>query len=410
MKVLYLGFVTPEDVFQRLLAQDVRLAVQTQRFGWNFIRALQSGGAEVDVVSVAPVSDFPKNRQILFRRSDFLEGGVRGSVAGFVNVLGVKHFTRHRSMAREVFRRHRQGGGAVPELVIVHGVNSAVLSLGLKVAEELQVPSVVLLTDPPHLATGLDFVPKSLPRRIDFRNVTAHLGEYSASISLTEQLASTFLPARPTLVLEGIAESVRGAGPVASRPEAAVDGPDVLYAGQIKAEYGLPQLLSAVRSSSGSWSLGICGKGSYLTEVLAAAEDEPRICYLGVLGRDELLSAYRGAKILVNPRPPLDFTKFSFPSKLLEYLSYGSMVGSTELPGIPGEYWSVIHKLPADPEGMAAALDELVLDPGRQRESSERAAELREFLRQKGIKAQGERIVEFLTGLLATSSIARGGA
>ena len=45
------------------------------------------------------------------------------------------------------------------------------------------------------------------------------------------------------------------------------------------------------------------------------------------------------ADILINPRSPEElFTKYSFPSKTIEYMSVGKPVVSYRLPGIPDEY------------------------------------------------------------------------
>lgn len=45
------------------------------------------------------------------------------------------------------------------------------------------------------------------------------------------------------------------------------------------------------------------------------------------------------ATLLINPRPSNEeFTKYSFPSKNLEYMASGTPLLATDLPGIPAEY------------------------------------------------------------------------
>ncbi|QCX26480.1 glycosyltransferase [Nocardioides jishulii] len=402
MKVLHLGFVTPDALFEQVLRNDRRMPVQTQRFGWNFLGALTAAGMEVDAVTVVPASDFPLNRQLVFRRQPFDQNGVSGAAVGFVNVLGVKHWSRHRVMLGEVMRRYRDPEVTRPDVVVVHGVNSALLALTNRVATHFGIPSVVLMTDPPHGVGARDEQPRSALRRVDFRRVMNQLDRFSAGICLTEQLGSAFLPGRPVLVMEGIADVAETDADAASPVGAS---PVVLYAGGVEEAYGLGALLEAVERSQGEWTLEVCGRGSYLDQVLRAAERSPRVVYRGVLGQAELHEAYRAAAILVNPRPDRGFTRFSFPSKVLEYMTHGGTVASTRLPGIPEEYWDHLHPLPVDGEGMAVALDRLAESDFSAEVVAARRAELRDFLRRgKSLPAQGDRIAEFFTSLTATPS------
>jgi glycosyltransferase involved in cell wall biosynthesis len=57
------------------------------------------------------------------------------------------------------------------------------------------------------------------------------------------------------------------------------------------------------------------------------------------LRRDEILAIQNNATILVNPRQNNEeFTRYSFPSKNMEYLSSGKPVLAYKLDGIPEEY------------------------------------------------------------------------
>ena len=63
-----------------------------------------------------------------------------------------------------------------------------------------------------------------------------------------------------------------------------------------------------------------------------------RIEFLGMLPRTDVLELQSKATILVNPRQPVgDFTKYSFPSKTIEYMASGTPLLMYKLPGIPEE-------------------------------------------------------------------------
>lgn len=391
MKVLYLGFVSPEEVFAEVLKSDIRMPVQTQRFGWNLINALKLAGVEVDVVSAVPASDFPKNSKVYFTGRSFTEDGVEGSLVGFVNLLGLKHWTRAWGMGR-VLKRRYDARGTRPDVVIVHGVNSAVLGVGRAASRRWGIPCVVVLTDPPHGMSSREERPTSLPRRIDYASVLEELGSYDGAVALTDELAQEFLPGRPYLLMEALVDIEALSSGSAERSEHRVD---VLYAGGVDPTYGTTTLVDAVQHSQGNWTLGVCGRGPGVDAVLAAQGGSSRVRYLGVLTASELASAYAHAKVLANPRPPLDFTRFSFPSKLIEYLAQGNIVASTRLPGIPAEYWEHLVELPADAEGMATVLDRLTL-LGDDVLSLKRD-QSREFVRlNKSLLTQGRRVREFL--------------
>lgn len=396
MKALYVGFVSSDEVFQDLLDRDRRMPVQTQRFGRSLLDALAAGGAQVTALSVAPATDFPLNRRILFRRSTFRGDGFDGLMAGFVNVLGVKHLTRRLGLLREARRRFGVAPGeSTPDVVVVHGVNSSVLAAARTMGDWWGVPCVVVLTDPPHGMTSRDEVPASRLRRVNFRQVLAELDRYDAAVALTADLAEVFMGGRPALVMEGIAGS-----PLAHSPTAGTDdaGVDVLYAGGVDAEYGVLELVAALEQSRGDWVLGIAGRGSASQEVAERAAGQPRLRHLGMLGSDELAARYAAARVLVNPRPPLPFTRFSFPSKILEYLTNGNVVASTRLPGIPDEYWEHLVELPQDAAGMATVLDD-VMSWDAERVQQKVAANRAFVEARKSRGEQGRRLVAFLAGL-----------
>ncbi|MFR5442676.1 glycosyltransferase [Alistipes sp.] len=76
------------------------------------------------------------------------------------------------------------------------------------------------------------------------------------------------------------------------------------------------------------------------------ATKDRRIQYLGSIPHDEILQLQRTASLLVNPRTPEGiYTKYSFPSKTMEYLASGTPTLLYELPGIPKEYYHYCYSL-----------------------------------------------------------------
>ena len=121
----------------------------------------------------------------------------------------------------------------------------------------------------------------------------------------------------------------------------------ILYTGTLARRYGIMNLVHAFsRTNLKDVKLYICGEGETKTEILEYVKNNPRIVYKGLVKRDEALHIQRNAMLLVNPRTPEgEFTKYSFPSKTMEYLASGVPTLLYRLPGIPNEYYDYCFSL-----------------------------------------------------------------
>jgi glycosyltransferase involved in cell wall biosynthesis len=113
----------------------------------------------------------------------------------------------------------------------------------------------------------------------------------------------------------------------------------LMYAGSLFEKFGIKNLIDAFRKIEGETELWIFGSGDMVDEIKIAAKEDQRIKYFGMKPNSYVLKMQKKAKLLINPRFTHDeFTKYSFPSKLLEYLNSGTPVLTTKLKGIPIEY------------------------------------------------------------------------
>ncbi|MEW2375079.1 glycosyltransferase [Micromonospora sp. NPDC047812] len=395
VRVVLLGFTVPDDLFDRILGQDATMPVQTHTFAWGLVRSLRAANCPVHLLSTAPVSNWPGNRQLRFRSGTFRQDGVDGHLLGFVNALGLKHLTRFGTVWRKGARVLREQKA---DVLLVHGVHSPFLWFGALRAGRLGVRVVPVLTDPPSVVLPTDGRLVRSLRRLDRVLVRAALARCSGVITLTEALAEDFAPGLPRLVMEGIFDPVGSRVDVAGQAPAAPGTREVVYAGGLSRAYGVDRLVEAFRGLPGpDLRLRVYGRGElerWLHEQVAA---DSRIAPPELLPRDALLPRLARAAVLVNPRPVgQDFVRWSFPSKLIEYLSTGVPVVTTRLPGIPEDYapWLVFAGSGAAEE-LREAVDRAL------RLSSEERARIglggADFVRQtRGPAAQGRRIRDFL--------------
>ena len=118
----------------------------------------------------------------------------------------------------------------------------------------------------------------------------------------------------------------------------------ILYTGTLNRFFGITRLLDAFdllqRNDVELW---ICGSGDTRLEIEKRERKNPNIKYFGLVDIVETKKLQMEADILVNPRGSEgEFTKYSFPSKTIEYLITGNIVISYRLPGIPSEYYNYI--------------------------------------------------------------------
>ena len=74
-------------------------------------------------------------------------------------------------------------------------------------------------------------------------------------------------------------------------------------------------------------------------EIEKLQKEHPQIKYYGYCNADEIRHYQSQATVLINPRQNAgEYTKYSFPSKTMEYLASGKPMIGYKLDGIPDEY------------------------------------------------------------------------
>ena len=119
----------------------------------------------------------------------------------------------------------------------------------------------------------------------------------------------------------------------------------ILYTGTLNKRYGILTLLSSLKYlDDDDIRLYICGEGDAKKEILDLAKIDKRIVYLGQIPHEDVIKLQKEASLLINPRSNNEsFVKYSFPSKILEYISSGTPTLVYKLDGIPEEYNQVLY-------------------------------------------------------------------
>ena len=119
----------------------------------------------------------------------------------------------------------------------------------------------------------------------------------------------------------------------------------IAHAGTLNKEVGIETILNVFNEiKDDSIELWLIGKGDMNEEIIKRASIDKRIKYLGFMPRKEVFEKLKQARLLLNLRDPEDlYTKYSFPSKMFEFMVSGTPVLTTRIKGIPREYYNYIY-------------------------------------------------------------------
>lgn len=395
----FVGSVLPEA----LCKESVACHAAGNKFQIELLKAIQSiSGLPVFVLSTFPVGVFPKSRRVVATpREVTVRDGMSGWMIPFINILFLKQITI--GVANFLFlsvwlwknRKKRR-------LLLVYNLYPPMSLPVLLAARLFGATSIAVVPDFPH---NLSFNFRGLRGALQRLNVwleATSLSRFTGIIPLTRYISDDFAPKHRALVMEGGVsdeEADAESAPQVKRPES----PETvcLFSGTLSDVNGIALLLDAFcLIPDPTFRLWILGRGPLEHLVRKAAADDTRIVYWGFVPNAEVMRLQRQATLLLNARPTDQLiARYTFPSKLLEYMLSGRPVLSTALPGIPDEYHQFIHVLlEANPEALAAMIQRICSRP---------AAELDEFgkcsrafvLGNKTWTQQGKRVFEFLETL-----------
>lgn len=394
MKYLYISTLSSERLINQIFEHTgSNPGYAIQKFSRLLVKGFIANKSDISTLSAIPVVSKSWKKRLWFIKSE-IENGVKYKYIPFLNFpifrqLGLFVYTFFYVLFWGMKDRKNS-------CIICDVLNISICISSLCAAKIIGLKRIGVVTDLPNLMMrggGKRTIYRSF---IDSIN-NSYLSNFTHYVLLTEPMNQIVNKhCRPYLIMEGLADIDLSTNDLTcvKKKEPKI----VMYAGGLHERYGLKILTEAFMGLNNTdWNLVIYGSGPFSEDLIKYAAKDNRIIYKGVASNDEVVKAELKASLLVNPRPTHEeFTKYSFPSKNIEYMVSGTPLLTTKLPGMPIEYYSYVYLFDKESiEGYKIVLEEILNTTYKERLCKGQKA--RDFiLKQKNNVVQARRIIDFM--------------
>ena len=361
MNVLLMSLMYPDDQLEEVTrnAKD-KLQNQINSYQRAFVQGIRENlreGETLAILNSLPVGIWPLQYKKLFLHSGMHDGGS-------IRQLGCINFPW--------FKQQMRMHGAVKVLedwvakdpdnrtVLLYTQYLSYMEAVVRVKKKHpDLKAAVIVTDLPN-DLGLPSGRKGVLKKIEYMRgdkSVALCRRMDGFVLLTEPMADALgVGDYPRTVIEGLILNADHS----AADETVEEPPVVLYTGTLESGLGIGEMLEAFEKMP-QYQLWICGQGGMKDAVEAAAKRCSNIRYFGFVPHKKALALQARASALINPRQPSGaFTRYSFPSKTLEYMRSGKPVLCCRLEGIPSDYEPYLCWMEDGAEGIVSAVEQLM--------------------------------------------------
>lgn len=316
-----------------------------QAFQSALISGFRANGIEVTVLSFPSLSTFPFGYKKPFVRGHkyIYEKENIGKSLSIFNIPFCNqpfHF-EYKPFISEWIKHSKN----MQKAVVVYGINPPLMKMA-RYAKTL-APDLPLILIAPDLPEYMHFNPiytwlglKNHQIRTSYKDIQA----FDGYVILTEHMKDRmYFGNKPYTVIEGIYQDI-----FVSKEESNLTKTKnfrILYSGSLSKRYGILTLLQAIDMvDCTNIELLLCGNGDAVPDIINITKRDKRVCYLGTLPIREVRQLQQEVDLLINPRSSKEiFTKYSFPSKTMEYMASGTPTLMSRLKCIPPEYFPYLY-------------------------------------------------------------------
>ena len=353
---------------------------------------------DLSIINTRTIASFPNYSKLFIKNENIKLESILCKQIGFVNFPIIKYITETISLYRMLCKWYLSNKSDDEKVICSYGRRiSHAIAINKFKKKYPQVKTIMIFGDlsgknATQINDATSFIQKYQEKVLNY-SIKLSL-KFDGCIFLTRQMNDILNNKKPYLVIEGMCADE--ALQESTNYEKGVNNPKIiLYTGVISKQYGFDTLVEAMQLlENKNYILLLYGIGSKVNDIKNL--NKKNIKYMGYIEPKELKKIQMEADILINPRQnDEEFTKYSFPSKTLEYLVTGNPVIGYKLAGIPEEYYEFINS-PEDhsPGALASKIDELGLMSDLDRNIYRNKTY--SFLKRKTTQHQTNKILDFI--------------
>ena len=344
MNVLYIGRFYPPRLLKSIASDSFgKASFANHNFELSILRGLQQlNNINLRVITLPRTYSFPHNNKKPYITSDRYElDGVQYTSVGYCNIVGLNKLSMIQNLKHIIKKEILEFDDN--EIAIIVNTPSYEISKALfnAVNNNRKIKTTLIVPDVPECLVEMDNISSLKGKLINYmnrRNAELSL-RYNKYVFLTKAMNDFYhAKANDYIVMEGLIDTDR----IHSyNNEVVTNGKEIiLYSGTLRRIFGVMNLIDVfTKGNFKNTELWICGSGEAASDIETAARHNNNIKFFGLVSSQEARRLQSLATILANPRSENGrYTKYSFPSKTIEYLMAGKSVIMNRLPGIPPEY------------------------------------------------------------------------
>lgn len=378
MNILYTSNFCSNKEFERIYDMcGIKPLQSIQKFNVLLGNGLvENEGINLDVVTSAPVN-FKMCKKLFWKSKIEKENNINYNYCFMINFPIIKHITLFFSSIIAIKKWYKKVKNDKDNIIIYDAYCPIISNVATAIGKKHNIDVIALYTDVPK-CMGSNLNKQKAIKKI-FNKIYNYMDDKSNKtakgyILLTEQMNEVVnVNTKPYIVIEGFVDKNFN---VKNGIEDKYNKFTLMYAGGLYEKYGIKMLIDAVKEiDNNEIQLLLFGEGELVQKL--KEDKNPKIVFGGSLLNYQIVKEEAKSTVLVNPRfTNEEYTKYSFPSKNMEYMVSGTPTLTTCLPGMPKEYFEHIYLIEEETvEGVKRAIENLIkID--------------REKLHQKGLNAQ----------------------
>ncbi len=402
MKIFWLGGVAEEEKFKKMLEKgNTQIAANITQL--NYIEGLEEvTGKSIKILNSHYEPSFPKYKELFIRRKKWVRKGKENIDIGFINIPIFKYINKAivlRGEMKKIIKNELTSNDL--NVFFIYAMTLPLMLLTPFIRKNIKNKNYTICLIIPDLPEFMNMTKQSKLRKIlstvNKRLIYKCMKYIDKYVLFTESMAKYLkLNKNQYIVIEGMVNLKRN-----KKLEYVSNFEKknyIMYAGGMNKKYGVLNLAKAFNNIKElNVELWLYGDGDAVEEINKLSLIDKRIKYKGIVSNEEILVAEQNARLLINPRPVNEeYTKYSFPSKNMEYMLSGTPLLTTNLPAMPKEYKKYVYIIDDESiSGIQKKLTELLNKDIKKLNIKGREA--RDFvMKEKNNKEQAKKIIAFL--------------